>query len=158
MRLRAHRRSLVIWSHSAAPAGWYGAAGPARIARPARIRRGIRIGALLAVMGMMRLGRGARGRWRPLLAGATLMTAGVVLGNGAWGVLFLAGFWSLLYAALIPASPDAERGRRTALERELAGYSTHAQRRDLEATLSRYPDGITGELRDVLAQSRLGRP
>ncbi len=157
MRLRAHRRNLVLWSHSAAPAGWYGAAGPVRVARPARIRRGIRVGALLAVMGMMRLARGVRSRWRPLLAGVTLTAAGVVLRHGAWSVLFLAGFWSLLYAALIPARPDADRRRPTALERELAGYSTHTQRCDLEAILSRYPDGVTGELRDVLAQSRLGR-
>lgn len=55
------------------------------------------------------------------------MAAGVVLRNGARGVLFLAGFWSLLYAALIPASPDADRRRRSALERELAGYSTHTR-------------------------------
>lgn len=157
MRLRAHRRNLVIWSHSAGPADWYGAARAVRIARPARIRRGIRLGALLAVMAMTRLARGGRGRWRPLLAGVTLTAAGVVLRDGAWGVLFLAGFWSLLHAALIPARPDADRGRRTALERELAGYSTHTQRCDLEATLSRYPDGITGELRDALAQSSLGR-
>jgi hypothetical protein len=157
MRLRARRRNLVIWSHSAAPADWYCAPGRARVARGTRIRRGVRVGALLAVMGMMRLARGVRTRWRPLLAGVMLTTAGVVLRNGAWGVLFLAGFWSLLYALLIPGRPDADRRRPTALERELSGYSTHTQQCDLEATLNRYPDGVTGELRDVLAHSRLGR-
>jgi hypothetical protein len=157
MRLRGHRRSLVIWSHSAAPADWYGAPGGAQIARGRRVRRGIRVGTLLTVMGMMRLARGVRPRWRPMLAGVVLTTAGVVLRDGAWGVLFLAGFWSLVYAFLIPASPDASRRRSIALERELAGYSTHTQRCDLEATLNRYPDGVTGELRDVLAHSRLGR-
>jgi hypothetical protein len=35
--------------------------------------------------------------------------------------------------------------------RELAAYSTPAQRRDLEATLDRYPDGITDEIREILA-------
>jgi hypothetical protein len=158
MRLRAHRRSQVIWSHSAAPADGYGARERAQIARGRRIQRGIRVGTLLTVMGMMRLARGVRTRWRPLLAGVMLTTAGVVLRDGAWGVLFLAGFWSLLYAFLIPASPGAGRRRPTALERELAGYSTHSQRCDLEATLSRYPDGVTGELRDALARSGLGRP
>jgi hypothetical protein len=41
--------------------------------------------------------------------------------------------------------------RRRELERELAACSTPAQRRDLEATLDRYPDGVAGELRDILA-------
>lgn len=158
MKLRAHRRNLVIWSHSAGPADWYGAQRLTRVARTSRIRRGIRIGGLLAVLGMMRLARGVRPRWRPLLTGVMLTTAGVVLRNGAWGVLFLAGFWSLWYALLIPGSPDTDRMRTTALARELAGYSTHTQRCDLEATLNRYPDGITGELRDVLAHSGPGRP
>jgi hypothetical protein len=35
--------------------------------------------------------------------------------------------------------------------RELAAYSTSAQRRDLEAALDRYPDGVTGEIREILA-------
>ena len=46
----------------------------------------------------------------------------------------------------------AARQRRRSLERELAGYSTPSQRRDLEATLDRYPDGVTQELRDILAR------
>jgi hypothetical protein len=37
------------------------------------------------------------------------------------------------------------------LERELAGYSTNAQRRDLEAMLDRYPDDATREVREILA-------
>jgi len=36
------------------------------------------------------------------------------------------------------------------LERELAAYSTPAQRCDLEATFDRYPDDVTYELRDIL--------
>jgi hypothetical protein len=35
--------------------------------------------------------------------------------------------------------------------RELAAYATSAQRRDLEAILDRYPDGVTGEIREILA-------
>jgi hypothetical protein len=37
------------------------------------------------------------------------------------------------------------------LRRELAGFATPAHRRDLEATLDRYPDSVTHEIRDVLA-------
>ncbi len=47
------------------------------------------------------------------------------------------------------------RNRRSALERELAAYSTPAQRRDLEATLAQYPDGVTYELRDILASQAM---
>jgi hypothetical protein len=41
---------------------------------------------------------------------------------------------------------------RCALERELAQYSTPAQRCDLAATFDRYPDSVTYELRDILAR------
>jgi len=78
-----------------------------------------------------------------------------MLRSTAWSALLLAGLWFLVYAAFIPASPDAERKRRSELERELGGYSTPAQRRDLEATLDRYPDSITHEVRDILAHQAL---
>jgi hypothetical protein len=42
--------------------------------------------------------------------------------------------------------------RHRELERELAAYSTPAQRCDLAATFDRYPDSITYELRDILAR------
>jgi hypothetical protein len=144
MRLRARRRNLVIWSPSVGPDNSYGATKLMRLTRTQRIRRRIRIAALLAVIGL-------RPRWRPVLAGVVLTAVGVVLRSGTWGALILPGLWSLLYAALIPATPYADRIRRIELERELAVYSTPAQRCDLEATLDRYPDGITRELRDILA-------
>jgi hypothetical protein len=144
MRLRARRRNLVIWSPSAGPDDSYGATRLMRLTCTQRIRRRIRIAALLTVIGL-------RPRWRPVLAGVVLTAVGVVLRSGTWGALILPGLWSLLYAALIPATPDADRIRRIELERELAVYSTPAQRCDLEATLDRYPDGITRELRDILA-------
>ena len=155
MRLRAHRRNLVMWSPSVGPAGRYGATRLTRLARTRRIRRGIRAGALLTVIGLRFLARGVRPRWRPLLAGAVLTVVGVMLRSSAWGALLPAGLWFFVYTLLIPASPGVDRKRRRELERELAGYSTPAQRRDLEATLDRYPDDITYELRDILARQAL---
>jgi hypothetical protein len=118
-----------------------------------RIRRCIRLGALLTLIGLMRLAHGVRLRWRPLLAGGALTAAGVALRGGMWSLMALPGLWFLSYAVLIPV--DVDRERRSALERELAAYSTPAQRRDLEATLDRYPDSVTRELRDVLASQAL---
>jgi hypothetical protein len=144
MRRRAHRRNLVIWSQSAGPGNSHAAATRAQVTPARRIRRLFRIAALLTVIGL-------RPRWPAVLAGVVLTVTGVLLRNGAWGLLILPGLWSLIYALLIPASPGADRIRRAELERELATYSTPAQRRDLEATLDRYPDSITHELRDILA-------
>jgi hypothetical protein len=116
-----------------------------------RIRRRIRIGALLTVIGLVRLARAVRPRWRPLLAGTVLTAVGVLLRSGAGGVALLPGLLFLVYGLLIPASPEADRIRRSELERELGEYSTPAQRYDLEATLDQYPDRFTDELRDILA-------
>jgi hypothetical protein len=148
MRLRAHRRNLVIWSPSAGPGNRYAAATYTQVTPARRIRRYIRIAALLAVVGL-------RPRWRPVLAGVVLTAVGVMLRSGTWGALILPGLWSFVYALLIPASPDADGIRRAELERELALYSTPAQRCDLEAILDRYPDAITSELRDILAGQAL---
>lgn len=150
MRLRSHRRNLVVWGLSVAPAGKRDDPGLAPLPRNRPIRRSFRICGLLTIIGLMHLARGVRRRWRPLLAGGVLTAAGVMLRDGVWGVVALPGLWFLVYALLVPTSPDADRRRRTELERELAAYSTAAQRRDLEATLDRYPDDVTHELRDIL--------
>ena len=149
MRLRSHRRDLVVWNQSAGPVDRHGAPSFARPAGTGPIRRCVRTSGLLAVIGLMRLAM--RPRWRTVLAGGVLTIAGVILRSGPGGVVLLPGLLFLLYAPLIPAGPDSDRKRRSELERELAGYSTPAQRRDLEATLDRYPDGVTSELRDILA-------
>ena len=109
MMLRLHRRNLVIWSTSVGPADRYRAPRLTRPARTRRIPRCIRTGALLVVIGLMRLARMVRTRWQV-------------------------------------------HERRRELERELAAYSTPAQRCDLSATFDRYPDSITYELRDILAR------
>jgi len=46
----------------------------------------------------------------------------------------------------------AARERRRRLERELSCFVTPAEQRDLLATLDRYPDSATCELRELLAR------
>jgi hypothetical protein len=154
MRLRQHRRNLVVWSQSAAPTRRYGSPRFARPARTRRIRRCIRSGVLLTVVGLMPLARAARIRWRPLL-GVVLTVAGVMYRGGPVSVVLLPGLLLLLSALLIPASPKLDRTRRSELERDLAVYSTPAQRCDIEAMLDRYPDSMTYELRDILARQAM---
>ena len=151
MVLRVRRRNLVVWRRSAVPPG--PAAAP-RLTRARRIRRLLRTGALLTVVGLTPLARALAGRWRILLPGAVLTVTGIMLRGGPAGVVLLPGLLLLFSAPLVPARPQADRIRRSALARELAGYSTPAQRRDLEAILNRYPDDMTRELRDILAGQR----
>lgn len=152
MGLRPRRRNLVVWTHSASPASRAGASRPGRVRR---LRGWIRIAGLLTLVGLMRLGCAARVRWRPLLVGGVLTAIGVVDRNGPGGLVLLPGLCILLSIPLVPASSKADRAQHSKLERELAGYSTPAQRRDLEATLDRYPDEVTRELRDILARQAM---
>jgi hypothetical protein len=153
MSLRPRRRNLVVWSQSAGSADVHDAPRPSRIRR---IRSRIRIAALLTVVALWPLVRAVRARWRPLLAGVALTTAGVVMrGNTAASVVLLPGLVLLMMAPLLPGTPEGDRLRRLELERELAGFVTSAQRHDLEATLDRYPDDVTHELRDILARQAI---
>ena len=153
MRLRRHRRNLVVWTQSAGSANPYGGPRGPRLARAKPVRRRIRTAAMLAIVALVPLTRAVRARWRPLLAGAALTAAGVVLrGSTAGSVVLLPGLLLLLSAPLLPGTPQADRLRRSELERQLSVYSTPAQRRDLEATLDQYPDPVTHELRDILAR------
>jgi len=150
MRLRPRRRNLVIWSAAACRAEQGHGLWFTRPARSRRIRRRMRTLALLVAIGVVRLGAVARPRWRPLLAGTVLTAAGVVLRGSVAGIVMIPGMLSLAYALLVPVDPMADSPRRRELERELAAYCTPAQRCDLEATLDRYPDSVTRELRDIL--------
>ena len=128
MRLRPHRRNLVVWSQTASPAGRYGGL---RLARTRRIRRWIRFGALLVVLGLTRLAGPVRGRWRPVLAGGVLTAVGVAMRDGPGGLVLLPGLWFLLTAPLVRANSKADHVQRSELERELAltAFSTPGQRR-----------------------------
>jgi hypothetical protein len=106
MRLRSRRRNLIGWSQSASTVGRYGAPP---FTRTRRIRRWIRTGALLAVVGLMPLARAVRARWRPLLAGGVLTVAGVILRSGPGGMLLFLGLVFLTCAPFVPASPQADR-------------------------------------------------
>jgi hypothetical protein len=154
MGLRARRRNVVVWSSSGGRdrVRRHRLAAFARPASPPRLRRFLRVSGLLTAIGLLRFCRAVRLRWRPVLAGVALTTTGVVLRDGPGGLAFLSGVLFLYAALVMPADAGADRQRLSALERELAGYSTPAQRRDLEATLDRYPDADTGELRDILAR------
>ena len=89
---------------------------------------------------LMSLARGGRGRWLTLLAGGVLTVVGVMLRGGPGGVIVFPGLLLLLFAALIPASPKADRMRRSELERELAltAFSHPAQRRLASQAMALY--------------------
>jgi hypothetical protein len=152
MRLRPRRQNLVVWRKSTAPPRRHGISRHTRIRR---IRRRLRIIGLVALVGLVRLSYPVRARWRLLLAGAVLTVAGLLL-RGGWGsIMLLPGLTILVASPLTEGSPKADRLQRSKLERELAVYSTPAQRLDLEATLDRYPDKLTRELRDILARQAM---
>ena len=51
----------------------------------------------------------------------------------------------------------AERRRLNRLRAELATFRTDAERRDLEAAIERTPEGLTVEVRAILAEQALAR-
>jgi hypothetical protein len=97
MRLRPHRRNLVVWNSSGVPGGGSWSRRPSRARR---IRWWLRTGALLALIGVVRLARVARVHWEPvsLVAGGLLMVIGFVL--PAVSVAYLLGMLVLVIALL----------------------------------------------------------
>ncbi len=142
MRLRRHRRNVVVLRSSAQSAG-YLVPQYTRLARTGRIRRCIRIGVLLTIIAV-------QPRWRTLLAGTAFTIIGVIQRDSPVGLLFVPGLMLLLQSVLITPNSYADREGRARLEHELAAFSTPAQRCDLEAILDQYPDDITCEIRDIL--------
>ncbi len=62
---------------------------------------------------------------------------------------------ALVYAPFLPGETTDDRRNHARLRRELAAYSTPAQRRDFETLLLQYSDQETSELRAILAQQSL---
>ena len=106
MRLRPRRGNLVVWSSSGAPGGSWAW----RPARPRRIRWWLRTGALLALVGIVRLARTVRTHWEPvsLVAGVALMVVGFAV--PAVFVTFLLGLLVLVVTLL---KGIATKGRAT---------------------------------------------
>jgi hypothetical protein len=121
MRLRAQRRNLVVWSQATSSAGRSGAPP---FTRTRRIRRWIRTGALLTIVGLMPLARAGRPRWWLLLPVAVLTVVGVML-HAFVGVVLL----FLVSAPFAAARPGAGHIRRSELEPDLGVYSHPAQLR-----------------------------
>jgi len=94
MRPRWHRKNLVVWSSSA------GSAARPGVTVRRGLRRRIRIGALLAIIGLVRLARVVRARpgLTFLLAGALLSVAGNMLSSGA---VFIGGMMIFLRGAAV---------------------------------------------------------
>jgi Family of unknown function (DUF6463) len=93
MRRRLHRRNLVVWSSSVVVA--HRSEGPRsrRETRPTRARRirwWLRVGALLMILGVLRLARTARTRWEPLSLGVgALLTVIGFVAPPVWGLYLL---------------------------------------------------------------------
>jgi hypothetical protein len=144
MRLRSRQRHLVIWSSSTHPDSRYATSPHIPTALTGRVRRWLRIGMLVTVIVV-------RPRWKPLLAGVALSGFGLVEHSTIGAVAVIPGMMMLWAALLTPGDTEADHQRRRQLMRELSGYSTPAQRRDLQAALDQYPDGVAGEIRELLA-------
>jgi hypothetical protein len=102
MRMRSRRRNLVVWSSSLGAADRYGALSSMRITRPRRISWWLRTGGLLTVIGIRRLARMLRTRWRSMFAvtGAVLMVVGFELSSAS---ALVPGLLLLLFAMLTRA-------------------------------------------------------
>ena len=152
MGLRARRRTVVVWRSSRGPGSRHVLRAFQRPASTQPLRRLLRISGLLTAIAVIWLGRALRLPWGARLAGGALIVTGVVLRGVPGALAFLTGFLFLYAALVIHVRPVADRERRLALERELADYSSPAERNDLEAILNRYSDSDTSELRDILTR------
>ena len=129
MSPRWHRKKPVVWSSSARAAGRPGVT----VRRPRRrMRWRIRTGALIAVIGLVRLARVVRARpgLAFLLAGVLLSVAGNVLPSGA---VFIAGMLVFLRGAavLLGVSEPRRPGGQPAGRADFFGFGTPPRGRGL---------------------------
>jgi hypothetical protein len=125
MRPQWHRKKLVVWSSSARPPD-LAVPRPTRRDRRRELRRRIRIGALVAVIGLIRLARIARARpgLAFLLAGALLVVAGNVLPSA---VAVIAGMMICLRGAAVllgVTEPRRRTGGQRAAGADFFGFGT----------------------------------
>jgi hypothetical protein len=124
MRPRWHGKKPVVWSSSAGPPG---VPARRRIRRSWRraLRRRIRTGGLIAIIGLVRLARVVRARpgLAFLLAGAGLSVAGNMLSIGA---VFIAGMLVFLRGAavLLGVSEPHRPGGRPTGRADFFGFGT----------------------------------
>jgi hypothetical protein len=96
-RLR-HQRDLVVWLSSSSPADRY-SSPLARRRRTGRVRRLLRIGTQLTVLGLIGVVGFTRSRPQ-LLTGLLLTALPVILRDSMWGLGFLL-VWLLYLSALL---------------------------------------------------------
>ncbi len=80
---------------------------------------------------------------------------GVLIGSPVAGENTMSLAATILVWRATRAVRVANTRRRRELAAELADYSSEADRQDLEAILDRHPDGVTAEMRDILAHQRM---
>jgi hypothetical protein len=95
------------------------------------------------IIGLMRLARAVRPRWRALLAGGVLTGFGVVAAV-VWGLVLLPGLLFLVSAPLMSARPTTDRARRAEVEHELGVFSHPAQRRLASQAIALYDKQFPG--------------
>jgi hypothetical protein len=104
MSLPPHRRTVVVWSSSSGRTARHRVQEIARSTRPGRIRWWLRTGALLMIIGVMRLARTAAKYPRPALslAGTVITVIGISLRSEP---VLISGFAVLMLAMFMPSDP-----------------------------------------------------
>jgi hypothetical protein len=102
VRLLSRRRTIMVWSSSSAGGARHGVQEIRRPARTGRFRWWLQTGALLTVIGLIRLTRTARTHLRPTisLAGTVITAVGISLPSEA---VLVSGILVLLVALFLPS-------------------------------------------------------
>ena len=123
MRMRSHRRNSVVWQRSAGPAERYGALSLTRSSRHRRSRWWLHAGMVLSVIGIRRLARMARARWRPIF----LVTGGLLLFGGMLLPSTIAFVSGMLVLGLTAPDARARGGLLSPTTAMVCGWSQRRQ-------------------------------